>query len=55
MHHFDESETLVLAHAALVAMQSQDLLEELHLEYDLGDDFIQSLRNKCSRLIEAHA
>jgi hypothetical protein len=54
-HHFDDSEILVMAHAALAALQQPDLAEELHLEYDLGDDFIQSLRNKCRRLIDHHA
>lgn len=56
MHnHFDESEILVMAHATLVAMQSQDLLEELHVEYDLGDDFIAALKTKCRRLVDRHA
>jgi hypothetical protein len=53
--HFDDSETLVMAHAALVALQNTELLEELHLEYDLGDDFIAALKTKCRRLVDIHA
>jgi len=53
--HFDDSEILVLAHAALAALQNPDLAEELHLEYDLGDDFIAALKTKCRRLVDIHA
>jgi len=53
--HFDDSEILVLAHAALAALQNPDLAEELHLEYDLGDDFIAALKTKCRRMVDNHA
>ena len=53
--NFDESEILVMAHATLTALQSPELMEELHREYDLGDDTIAALQNKCRRLIDKHA
>ncbi len=54
MYPFDDSEVLVMAHAALAALQNPDLAEELHLEYDLGDDFIAALKTKCHRIVDCH-
>ena len=54
MHPFDESEILVIAHAALAALQNPDTAEEIHLEYDLGDDFIAALKTKCHRIVDCH-
>lgn len=54
MHPFDDSEILVMAHASLAALQNPDLAEEIHLEYDLGDDFIAILKTKCHHLVDRH-
>ena len=50
--HFDDAELLIMSLATQEMMHNPDWLEQVAVEHDTGDEFLETLRRKCCRVTD---